>query len=145
MLNINAFFEFKQRTRHTYSFQLAQLIDHALHFKDHILPPNMTTETHRRVSISSSNDPVSIRYSTNEKYFFFYFFFSSFSLFRLSLVCLCVWFILASCFEMAILNAISEVKSEEKRTRAGTSVTCFVFYPSVTMCVCRSLDPKADS
>ena len=38
MLNINAFFEFKQRTRQTYSFQLAQLIDHAQHLKDYTLP-----------------------------------------------------------------------------------------------------------
>ncbi|CAF3513585.1 unnamed protein product [Rotaria sp. Silwood1] len=59
MLNINAFFEFKQRTRHIHSFQLAQLTYHAQHLNDYFtLPPNVGGETNRRISTSSSNDPL---------------------------------------------------------------------------------------
>ncbi|CAF4965807.1 unnamed protein product, partial [Rotaria socialis] len=59
MLNINAFFEFKQRTRHIYSFQLAQLIYHSQHLHDYYtLPPNIGTESNRRTSTPSSNDPL---------------------------------------------------------------------------------------
>ncbi|CAF3889115.1 unnamed protein product [Rotaria magnacalcarata] len=59
VLNINAFFEFKQRTRHIYSFQLAQLIYHAQHLHDYYtLPPNIGTESNRRISTPSSNDPL---------------------------------------------------------------------------------------
>ena len=60
MLNINAFFEFKQRTRHIHSFQLAQLIYHAQHIYDyHALPQNTNTETNRRISIAPTDDSVS--------------------------------------------------------------------------------------
>ncbi|CAF4205007.1 unnamed protein product [Rotaria sp. Silwood2] len=59
MLNINAFFEFKQRTRHIHSFQLAQLTYHAQHLNDYFtLPQNVGGETNRRISTSSSNDPL---------------------------------------------------------------------------------------
>ncbi len=61
MLNINAFFEFKQRTRHIYSFQLAQLIYHAQHITDYYTSTqNMITETNRRISVPSSDDSVSV-------------------------------------------------------------------------------------
>ena len=61
MLNINAFFEFKQRTRHTHSFQLAQLIYHAQHLNDYyILPQYVGTESNRRKSVPPSDEPVSI-------------------------------------------------------------------------------------
>jgi hypothetical protein len=61
MLNINAFFEFKQRTRHIHSFQLAQLIYHAQHLTDYYtLPQAISTETNRRISIPASDDAVSL-------------------------------------------------------------------------------------
>ncbi|CAF0773989.1 unnamed protein product [Rotaria sordida] len=61
MLNINAFFEFKQRTRHIHSFQLAQLIYHSQHLHDYFtLPTNVGIETNRRISTSSSSDPTSL-------------------------------------------------------------------------------------
>jgi hypothetical protein len=61
MLNINAFFEFKQRTRHTHSFQLAQLIYHSQHLNDYFtLAQNVNTESNRRTSMAPSNDPVSM-------------------------------------------------------------------------------------
>jgi hypothetical protein len=57
MLNINAFFEFKQRTRHTHSFQLAQLIYHSQHLNDYYnLVQNVNPESVRRRSM---DDPVS--------------------------------------------------------------------------------------
>jgi hypothetical protein len=60
MLNINAFFEFKQRTRHIHSFQLAQLIYHAQHLTDYYaLPQIVSMETNRRISVPPSDDPVS--------------------------------------------------------------------------------------
>ena len=60
MLNINAFFEFKQRTRHTHSFQLAQLIYHAQHLNDYYtLPQNVGTESNRRISVPPSDESVS--------------------------------------------------------------------------------------
>jgi hypothetical protein len=61
MLNVNAFFEFKQRTRHTYSFQLAQLIYHSQHLNDYyILAQNVNTDSHRKKSTTASDDPVNI-------------------------------------------------------------------------------------
>lgn len=64
MLNINAFFEFKQRTRHIHSFQLAQLIYHAQHLNEfYALPQNIAPEPTRRVSIPSSEDSVSLAHS----------------------------------------------------------------------------------
>lgn len=61
MLNINAFFEFKQRTRHTYSYQLAQLIYHSQHLNDYSVSiSNINTEPSRKKSTTSSDDPVSI-------------------------------------------------------------------------------------
>ena len=61
MLNINAFFEFKQRTCHIHSFQLAQLIYHAQHLNDYnTLPQNIGVETSRRISIPPTDDSVSI-------------------------------------------------------------------------------------
>jgi hypothetical protein len=61
MLNINVFFEFKQRTRHSYSFQLAQLIHHSQHLNDYFtLVQNVTTESNRRRSTMPVGDPVSI-------------------------------------------------------------------------------------
>jgi hypothetical protein len=60
MLNINAFFEFKQRTRYTHSFQLAQLIYHSQHLNDYyVLPETVPTDSHRKKSSTTSNDPVS--------------------------------------------------------------------------------------
>lgn len=61
MLNINAFFEFKQRTRHMHSFQLAQLIYHAQHLTDYYTLPQIigSSESSRRVSVPPSDDPVS--------------------------------------------------------------------------------------
>ena len=60
MLNINAFFEFKQRTRHIHSFQLAQLIYHAQHLADYYtLPQIISNETNRRTSVPQSDDSVS--------------------------------------------------------------------------------------
>jgi hypothetical protein len=60
MLNINAFFEFKQRTRHVHSFQLAQLIYHAQHLTDYYtLPQIIGTEASRRTSVPSSDESVS--------------------------------------------------------------------------------------
>ncbi|CAF1098851.1 unnamed protein product [Adineta steineri] len=57
MLNINAFFEFKQRTRYIHSFQLAQLIYHAQHLKDYNTPTQIVApETNRRLSIPSTDD-----------------------------------------------------------------------------------------
>ncbi|CAF1398301.1 unnamed protein product, partial [Adineta ricciae] len=59
MLNINAFFEFKQRTRHVHSFQLAQLIYHAQHLNDYYtLPQTIAPEPTRRISIPSIDDPL---------------------------------------------------------------------------------------
>jgi rapamycin-insensitive companion of mTOR len=62
MLNINAFFEFKLRTRHIHSFQLAQLIYHAQHLTDYYtLPQIMSNESsNRRTSIPTSDESVSI-------------------------------------------------------------------------------------
>jgi len=61
MLNINAFFEFKQRTRHIHSFQLAQLIYHAQHLTDYYtLPQAINTETNRRISLPPTDDAVSL-------------------------------------------------------------------------------------
>jgi hypothetical protein len=60
MLNINAFFEFKQRTRYTHSFQLAQLIYHAQHLNDYYSSPqNIGTDTNRRISLPPSDESVS--------------------------------------------------------------------------------------
>ncbi|UJR34086.1 hypothetical protein I4U23_021496 [Adineta vaga] len=60
MLNINAFFEFKQRTRHIHSFQLAQLIYHAQHLNEYYtLPQTIVPEPTRRISIPSSDDSPS--------------------------------------------------------------------------------------
>ena len=59
MLNINAFFEFKQRTRHIHSFQLAQLIYHAQHLHDYYtLPAQVTSDVPRRISLPQADDPV---------------------------------------------------------------------------------------
>jgi hypothetical protein len=61
MLNINVFFEFKQRTRHSYSFQLAQLIYHSQHLNDYFtLVQNVNTESNRKRSTMPLGDPVSI-------------------------------------------------------------------------------------
>lgn len=60
MLNINAFFEFKQRTRHTYSFQLSQLIYHAQHLTDYYtLPQIISSDANRRTSVSTTDESVS--------------------------------------------------------------------------------------
>lgn len=60
MLNINAFFEFKQRTRHVHSFQLAQLIYHAQHLTDYYtLPQIIGNESNRRISLPPTDDSVS--------------------------------------------------------------------------------------
>ena len=68
MLNINAFFEFKQRTRHIHSFQLAQLIYHAQHLTDYYtLPQIISNETNRRTSVSQSDDSVSFLSKTITK------------------------------------------------------------------------------
>ncbi len=68
MLNINAFFEFKQRTRHAHSFQLAQLIYHAQHINDYyILAQNFIVESHRKKSATGSDDPVSILFIHKNK------------------------------------------------------------------------------
>ena len=49
MLNINAFFEFKQRTRHVYSFQLAQLMYHAQHVNEYNnLPQQLSLDSARK-------------------------------------------------------------------------------------------------
>ena len=59
MLNINAFFEFKQRTRHSYSFQLAQLISHAHHVNDYYSEPQQIgPEMTRRTSLPQTDDSV---------------------------------------------------------------------------------------
>jgi hypothetical protein len=59
MLNINAFFEFKQRTRHIYSFQLSQLLYHAQHMNDYYtLPQQLGPEMTRRVSIPAVEESV---------------------------------------------------------------------------------------
>ncbi len=124
MLNINAFFEFKQRTRHIHSFQLAQLIYHAQHMNDYYtLPQIITTESNRRPSIPPSDESVSI--FLKKKICLFYSFF----------LCDCNFiyiFYLAIFLEMVISNTISNVKCKEKKTRAETSVVCFV----VCVCVC---------
>ncbi|CAF4215563.1 unnamed protein product, partial [Rotaria sordida] len=53
------FFEFKQRTCHTHSFPLAQLIYHAQHINDYYtLPQNIGTQTNRRISVPSANDSI---------------------------------------------------------------------------------------
>jgi hypothetical protein len=82
MLNINAFFEFKLRTRHIHSFQLAQLIYHAQHLNDYYtLPQIMGSETNRRTSISSSDESVSIFFpKKKEKYSFIIYLFNLFFL-----------------------------------------------------------------
>ena len=69
MLNINAFFEFKQRTRHVHSFQLAQLIYHAQHLTDYYtLPQIIGNESNRRISLPPSDDSVSLcRSETNRE------------------------------------------------------------------------------
>ena len=60
MLNINAFFEFKQRTRHAHSFQLAQLIYHSQHLNEYYtLPQPISTEVTRRPSLPPADDAVS--------------------------------------------------------------------------------------
>lgn len=59
MLNINAFFEFKQRTKYVYSFQLSQLLYHAQHLNEYqTLPPQLGFEMTRRISLPQSEDPV---------------------------------------------------------------------------------------
>ena len=59
MLNINAFFEFKQRTRYTYSFQLSQLIYHSQHINEYFILAQMnSTDSHRKKSSTVSDDPV---------------------------------------------------------------------------------------
>lgn len=61
MLNINVFFEFKQRTRDTYSFELSQLIYHSQHINDYeILTLNINIDSHKKKSTTASDDPVSI-------------------------------------------------------------------------------------
>lgn len=61
MLNINLFFEFKQRNRQTYSFQLAQLINHSQHLNEYLIPPEIIhKETLRKKLMTSSDDPVRI-------------------------------------------------------------------------------------
>ncbi len=70
MLNINAFFEFKQRTRHTHSFQLAQLIYHSQHLNDyHTIPQTVDTNTHRKKSLTALDDPVSILIKKSKEVF----------------------------------------------------------------------------
>jgi len=61
MLNINAFFEFKQRTRYTYSFQLSQLLYHAQHLADYYTLPQIigTDSSNRRTSVSVMDESVS--------------------------------------------------------------------------------------
>ena len=60
MLNINAYFEFKQRKRQSHSFQLAQLIYHSQHLNEyHITAQNIGTDTHKKKSTMTSDDPVS--------------------------------------------------------------------------------------
>ncbi|CAF0969068.1 unnamed protein product [Rotaria sordida] len=62
------FFEFKQRTCHTHSFQLAQLIYHAQHINDYYtLPQNIGTQTNRRISVPSANDSINLSITTNYK------------------------------------------------------------------------------
>jgi len=65
MLNINAFFEFKQRTRHSYSLQLAQLISHAEHVSDYYSEAQqMGPEMARRTSLPQADDtPIFSRWS----------------------------------------------------------------------------------
>ena len=60
MLNINAFFEFKQRTRQTYSFQLAQLINHSQHLNEYYILPEIIKDFSRRKLMTGVDDPVSI-------------------------------------------------------------------------------------
>ena len=61
MLNINAFFEFQQRTRQTYSFQLAQLINHSQRLNEYqILPEIINKDSLRRKVLTTSDDPVSL-------------------------------------------------------------------------------------
>jgi hypothetical protein len=70
MLNINAFFEFKQRKRHTHSFQLAQLIYHSQHLNDYYtLSVNLNTYTNKKKSTTTgSDDPVSILFRNKNKF-----------------------------------------------------------------------------
>jgi hypothetical protein len=59
MLNINAFFEFKQRKRQSQSFQLAQLIYHSQHLNEyHISAQNIGMDSHKKKTMTS-DDPVS--------------------------------------------------------------------------------------
>jgi hypothetical protein len=139
MLNINAFFEFKQRTRHTHSFQLAQLIYHAQHLNDYYtLPQILGTETNRRISVSTPNESVShllrVELEENKKRVEVYFFSDIFLFLNLSFCVIVCMHYLAIFLKMVIFNAISNVKCKEKKTRAGTSVVCFVI--CVCACVC---------
>lgn len=58
MLNINAFFEFKQRTRYAYSFQLSQLIYHSQHLHEYYIVAPVQTETSRKKQMFGFDDPV---------------------------------------------------------------------------------------
>lgn len=58
MLNINAFFEFKQRTRYSYSFQLSQLIYHSQHLNEYYVSVHAQTETLKKKQMSNFDDPV---------------------------------------------------------------------------------------
>jgi hypothetical protein len=72
MLNINAFFEFKQRKRHTHSFQLSQLIYHSQHLNEyHISAQNINMDSHRKKSSMTSDDPVSSMRHIIDWYFVF--------------------------------------------------------------------------
>lgn len=142
MLNINAFFEFKQRTRHVHSFQLAQLMYHAQHLHDYYtLPPNIGTESTRRIS-TSSNDPVSSLFQRrrkkkkrgNELFLLLNLFIPYFMIF-ISCVFVCMHY-LDIALEMVLRNAISNIKCKEKKSRAETSVVCFVVFVCVCACVC---------
>jgi hypothetical protein len=91
MLNINAFFEFKQRTRHAHSFQLAQLIYHSQHLNDYyILAQNFIVESHRKKSATGSDDPVSILFINKNK------------------------FLKQTALRHLIFNTISDIKSSKK-------------------------------
>ena len=130
MLNINAFFEFKQRTRHVHSFQLAQLIYHAQHLNDYYtLPQQVTSEVPRRISLPPADDPVG-----RARHLLSLFLSSpSLSLGRWILifrVFVCM-LSLANLLEMVIHNTFSDFKCKDNLTRAETRLVC--------SCVCATL------
>ncbi|CAF3559369.1 unnamed protein product [Rotaria sordida] len=58
-LNINEFFEFKQRKHRQYSFQLAQFISHSRYLNDYFtLAQNLSIDSNRRTSKKVYGDPL---------------------------------------------------------------------------------------